>query len=223
MPANRIPSKPREFDDLPYARYLQPFGGRLDREGSYDSLHFDGTEFDEVDGGGSRFAECAFSAPVFTAGRFRRARFNDVWLHTTRWVGTDLAESDWFDAEVVGSVLAGLEAFSVQLRATTFFNCKFDSVNLRTSKLQDVAFVDCVMRDVDFAGATLNSVTFPGSALDGVRFGKAQMKKVDLRGAESLNITDGFDALRGAVISTAQLVDLAPMLADVLGITVKDR
>ncbi|HEY3867303.1 MAG TPA: pentapeptide repeat-containing protein [Actinocrinis sp.] len=215
--------KPRELDDLPYACYLQPFEGRLDREGSYDSLHFDGTAFDEADGGGSRFTECAFSAPVFTAGRLRRTRFNDVWLHSARWVGTDLAESEWFDAEIVGSVLAGLEAYSAQLRATTFFNCKFDSVNLRTSTLRDVAFVDCVMRDVDFGGATLTGVTFPGTTLDKVRFGKAQMKKVDLRGAGSLNIVDGFDALRGAIISTPQLLDLAPMLADVLGITVKDR
>ena len=37
-----------------------------------------------------------------------------------------------------------------------------------------------------------------------------------------LGITGGHESLRGAVISTTQLVDLAPALAHSLGITVKD-
>ncbi|HLK41714.1 MAG TPA: pentapeptide repeat-containing protein, partial [Thermoleophilia bacterium] len=38
-----------------------------------------------------------------------------------------------------------------------------------------------------------------------------------------LEISGGFDGLRGAVIDSGQLVDLAPALAAALGITVKDR
>jgi hypothetical protein len=44
---------------------------------------------------------------------------------------------------------------------------------------------------------------------------------VDLRGAE-LGITAGYESLRGATISTVQLVGLAPLLARQLGITVAD-
>ena len=45
--------------------------------------------------------------------------------------------------------------------------------------------------------------------------------KVDLRGAE-LDITAGFESLRGAIMTTAQFLALAPALARQLGIDLKD-
>lgn len=140
-----------------------------------------------------------------------------------RWVGTDLADTDWLDGELIGCVLAGLEMFTARLHRVTFHRCKFESVNARAAKLRGVSFADCLLRDVDFSGAALTEVTFPGSALEGVRFGKARMAKVDLRDATRLEISDGHDALRGATITGGQLMELAPMFADALGITVRDR
>jgi len=52
--------------------------------------------------------------------------------------------------------------------------------------------------------------------------GQALLTKVDLWGATRLEITIGYEALRGATISTAQLLDLAPMLAQALGVKVTD-
>lgn len=49
----------------------------------------------------------------------------------------------------------------------------------------------------------------------------AVLERVDLRGAVALDLADGHDSLRGAVIDTRQLLELAPALADALGITVK--
>lgn len=211
---------PRELADLPYARHLEPFPGELEREGDYDGVHVDQAVFEDVDAGSARFVESAFTSVAFTGGSMRRARFNDVWLHSVRWVGTDLAETSWLDGVVVAGVLAGVEMFGSELRRVAFHNCKLDSFNLRSATLRDVTFADCLLRDVDFGGAALKSVAFPGSTLDKVRFGKARMADVDLRGAAALGIADGFDALRGATISTTQLLDLAPHLAQTLGITV---
>ncbi|WP_069815641.1 pentapeptide repeat-containing protein [Streptomyces sp. TP-A0874] len=214
---------PRELADLPYAEHLSPFRGRLEREQGHDSRHFDGGRFEDADCGGSTFLECAFSSVTFTGGRFRRARFNDVWLHAVRWVGTDLVETDWLDAEVDSAALAGVQVFGARLRRVTFHNCKFDSVNVRGAHLRDVAFVDCLLRDVDLSGAVLTGVDFPGSTLERVRFGDARMAGVDLRDAAGLDIEAGHEALRGATISSAQLLDLAPVLAQALGIAVRDR
>ncbi|MET0418263.1 MAG: hypothetical protein ABW022_19800 [Actinoplanes sp.] len=49
------------------------------------------------------------------------------------------------------------------------------------------------------------------------------MKKVDFRGARELDVAQGWDALRGAVIDSQQLAEAAPALAQTLGIVVKDR
>lgn len=214
---------PREFDSLPYAHRLQPFTDTtLDRDGDYDSVHFNGCAFEDVDGGSTTIGESVFSSVTFTRGRYRRTQFDDVWMHTVRWIGSDLAESGWMDAEFISGLLAGVELFGSQMRRVTFHHCKFDSVNFRTARLRDVSFNGCLLRDVDFSGAALTGVTFPGSTLDQVRIDNAKLTDVDLREAGSLGFASGLEALRGATISTTQLLDLAPSLAQVLGLTVKD-
>ena len=63
--------------------------------------------------------------------------------------------------------------------------------------------------------------TIASSAEGSSRWPKATCTKVDLRGAE-LGITGGYESLRGTTIDSVQLVALAPLLANHLGITVKD-
>lgn len=216
-------STPRELAQLPYAHRLVVFQGELDRDGDHELAHFDGDAFVEVEGGGSAFTSSAFSAVTFTGGRYRRARFDDVWLHGARVVGVDFAETAWMDAEFTACVLAGTEAFGATMRRVVFHQCKFDSVNLRQTKLREVTFVDCLLRDVDLAGATLTDVSFPGSTLERTRLDGARMTRVDLREAGALDIASGLEALRGATINTSQLLTLAPALAHLLGLTVKDH
>ncbi|WP_171168124.1 pentapeptide repeat-containing protein [Streptomyces sp. I05A-00742] len=213
---------PRDLAALPYAHRLQPFIGEIEQAGTYECLHFDGTVLQDTEGGSSLFSESAFSSAAFERGRYRRSRFDDVWLHTVRMVGTNLAETTWLDTECTAGVFAGTEIHGTEMRRVIFRQCKFDSVNLRAATLRDVVFVDCLLRDVDFGGATLTDLRFPGSTLDRARFDKATLTRVDLREATALGIASGTGSLKGATISTAQLFDLAPVLAQHVGLTVKD-
>ncbi|MFI1810918.1 pentapeptide repeat-containing protein [Streptomyces sp. NPDC020422] len=213
---------PRDLPSLPFAHRLEPFTAELERDEVYEWLHIDGRDFDDADGGMTRFSECALSSVTFTGGRFRRARLDTVWLDNVRTVGSDLAETSWLDAEWRSSLLAGTQLHGSQMRRTVFHHCKFDSVNLRAAQLRDVTFVDCLLRDVDFAGASLTDVSFPGTALDRVDLTGATLTRVDLREATALGITSGIEALKGATITTLQLFDLAPALAHHIGLTVKD-
>ncbi|MDD9376905.1 pentapeptide repeat-containing protein [Streptomyces sp. ZAF1911] len=216
----RVPTL-RDLAALPYAHRLEPFTGEIEREGTYEWLHFDGSAFEDVQGGSTQFSESAFSSATFERGHYRRSRFDDVWMHTVRMVGTDLAETTWLDSECTASVFAGTEIHVSEMHRTVFHQCKFDSVNLRGSTLKDVAFVDCLLRDVDFGGAMLTGVSFPGSTLDVARFDKATVTRVDLSEALALGIASGIEALKGATISSIQLLDLAPALARHVGLTVK--
>lgn len=225
---------PEELDDLPYAALLRPHTGPLSPEGDYDTVHFAGLTFDSGAGGdsmgggggsarGARFLESAVTDCVFTGTDLRRARFNDVWASGSRLTGVCLAETDWLDSSLIGCSLAGAEAFGSVLRRLVFRRCKLDSVNLRSAVLHEVVFEDCVLRDVDFGEARLDGVAFPGSRLERARLGRTTLKKADLRGAITIDLADGYESLSGAVIDTGQLLDLAPALAQALGITVKDR
>ncbi|GGX88612.1 hypothetical protein GCM10010510_37130 [Streptomyces anandii JCM 4720] len=74
----------------------------------------------------------------------------------------------------------------------------------------------------DFGGARLERVEFVDCALKGADLTAATLVDVDLRAAASLEIARGVDRLTGAVISTGQLLDLAPVLAAALGVRVED-
>jgi uncharacterized protein YjbI with pentapeptide repeats len=217
---------PDELADLPYADLLRRYDGPLETEGDYDTVHIDGREFTGGagnDAGGARFLESAVTDCVLDGTGLRKARMNDLWLSGTRLTGATLAESTWLDSALVGCSLAGVEAFSAVLHRVVLRRCKLDSVNLRGATLREVVFEDCVLRDVDFGEARFDRVAFPGSRIERARLGRAQLKRTDLRGAVAVELADGYDALRGAVISSAQLLDLAPALAAALGITVKDE
>jgi uncharacterized protein YjbI with pentapeptide repeats len=218
------PDTPDDLADLPYADLLRPHTGPLAAEGDYDTVHFDRADFGPGSGaGGARFLESAITDCAFDGTGLRRTRMNELWASGSRFTGVSLAESDWLDSALVGCSLAGVEAFGAVLRRVVFRRCKLDSVNLRSARLHDVVFEDCVLRDVDFGEARFDGVAFPGSRLEQARFGRAELKRTDLRGALAIDLADGYDALRGAVISPSQLLDLAPALARALGITVKER
>ena len=104
-------------------------------------------------------------------------------------------------------------------RRVTFRGCKLDSVNFRDAELIDVVFDGCLLRAPDFGSARLTRVRFTDCRLDQADLSKVTLDQVDLRGAElGLIITP--DSLRGAVVSTAQLYQLAPVIAETLGISV---
>ncbi|MFF1796583.1 pentapeptide repeat-containing protein [Kitasatospora sp. NPDC058263] len=201
---------------------LRPHSGPLRSDERYDTVHFDGGEYTDQSAGGATFLECAFTGVALSGVRLRRARFNEVWAQAGRWVACDLSDTEWQDSAVTGGVLAGVAAHGSALRRTVFRGCKLEAVNLRAAVLRDVVFEDCLLRDVDFGDAKLTEVSFPGSTLEEVRFRGAKLTKVDLRGAVRLGLPDGHQGLQGAVISSPQLLELAPLFAQALGITVKD-
>ncbi len=212
----------RELEDLPFAPFLEPWDGTLIADARYDTVHFDGAELERPTATGARFIESALTSMTFDGGTFRLSRWSDVWLKAVRWIGTDLSGTDWMDAEITGSVFAGTAIYDAALRRVVIQQCKADSVNLRGARLQQVSFVECQLSHLDFAGATLTDVTFEGCELHGAAFDNAHLKNVDFRHAHELTITSGYDSLKGATITTSQLVHLAPSLADVLGIAVVD-
>jgi uncharacterized protein YjbI with pentapeptide repeats len=210
-----------DVEDLPFAAALEPHVGGLAAGAEYDGVRFDQLTFDEPQAASSRFIECALTGVSVQGGRLPKAQLREVLLRDVRLIATGLGESQWADVMVAESVAAGVEVYGADLRRVTFRRCKLDSVNFRSAVLTEVTFDGCDLRDVDFAGATLTRSAFPGSRLARTDFTGVTMNATDLRGAE-LGIIIGPDSLRGATVSTGQLVYLAPVLAETIGITVND-
>jgi uncharacterized protein YjbI with pentapeptide repeats len=211
-----------QLADLPFAAALTRSPAALAAGEQYDGVHFDQAELTGADGSGSHFLECALTRLTLSDCQLTQAQFADVWLQDVRLISTGLTRTSWRDVTFTGAVIAGAEAFGSLLRRVRFDRCKLDSVNFRDCDLTEVTFDNCVLRNVDFSSARLTRVAFPDSKLAATTLVKVTLDRVDLRGAE-LGLTVDPTALRGAIMSTAQLLDLAPLLADSIGIIVKDQ
>lgn len=201
---------------------LEPFrDGELEPDGDYDGLEFREEELVGQDGAGARFMDCALRGCALDETRLRHARILDSVLTGLRGVGTDLAESNLRDVELVDARLGGVQLHGAVLERVLIRGGKIDYLNLRKAKLRDVVFEGCVLLEPDFGGARLERVEFVDCALKGVDLTGATLTDVDLRSAAELEIVRGVDRLSGAVISSGQLLDLAPVLAAQLGIRVE--
>jgi uncharacterized protein YjbI with pentapeptide repeats len=212
----------QQLADLPFARALTGHPGELADDEAYDGDHFDDLNLAGADGTGSHFLECALTRVALQDSRLDRAEFGDVWLHDCRLVSVSLARTTWRDVTFTSVALAGVEAFGSHLRRVTFDRCKLDGINFRDCDLIEVTFDNCVLRDVDFGEARLTKTSFPGSRLSGTRLVKVTLQQVDLRGAE-LGLVIDPAALGGAIVTSAQLQAMAPLLAESIGIIVSDE
>ncbi|MFB6551500.1 pentapeptide repeat-containing protein [Streptomyces sp. NPDC056405] len=200
---------------------LEPYdGGELEPDGDYDGLEFRDTDFAGQDGVGARFMDCALTGCALDEASLTRARLLDSVLREVRGVGTRLAEATLRDVELFDARLGGTQLHGAVLERVLIRGGKIDYLNLRRARLKDVVFEGCVLVEPDFGGARLERVEFVDCALKGADFSAATLTDVDLRGAAPLELARGVDRLRGAVISPAQLLDLAPVLAAELGVRV---
>ncbi|WP_202437378.1 pentapeptide repeat-containing protein [Streptomyces sp. SID5910] len=200
---------------------LEPYGGGgLEPDGDYDGLEFLDTDFAGQDGAGARFMDCALRGCALDETSLPRARLLDSVLTGVRGVGTDLAEATLRDVELVDARLGGTQLHGAVLERVLIRGGKIDYLNLRRSRLKDVVFEGCVLVEPDFGGARLERVAFVDCALKDADLSAATLTDVDLRGAAPLELSRGVDRLAGSVISPAQLLDLAPVLAAELGVRV---
>ncbi|MFI9171803.1 pentapeptide repeat-containing protein [Streptomyces lincolnensis] len=201
---------------------LEPYGaGGLEPDGDYDGLDFRELDLAGQDGGGARFMDCALTGCALDETRLSRARFLDSVLTGPRGVGTNLADATFRDVHILDARLGGTQLHGAVLERVVIRGGKIDYMNLRTARLRDVVFESCVLVEPDFGGARLERVEFLDCTLKAADLTAATLTDVDLRGVASLEIARGVDRLRGAVISTGQLLDLAPVLAGELGIRVE--
>ncbi len=216
-PAGRGPSADRRLV-LPD---LTPFAGeRLEPRRDYDTTDFVERDFAGQDGPDIRFLESRLQRCNLDDASLRRARIlgsllEGVTCRHDRSGRLDLArlgcprrpawrgqpgrrEPD--PGPLPGNRLGFLNLAGGQLDEVRFEGCEIDGIDARAGQLRALSFVDCSIGELNVT--------------------EARLTKVDLSGARLRSLV-GVDNLRGAIISRAQLLDLAPLLAEQLGLEVR--
>lgn len=186
-----------------------------------DDLRWIGLRDGVIDVSGGTTSGCVFEDVVadefsIATSRVSESRFTQTGVTLFR-----MARSVLRDVEFNGGRLGAVEAYDVAGRSVSFRSCRLNYLNLRGSRLTDIAFSDCQIDELDLGQARVERMSFSDSRIGTLSMHNATLKDVDLRGAD-LNAVNGAESLKGATISTQQLLDLAPQLARELGIHVAE-
>lgn len=195
---------------------------RLEAGFDLDGVLVQGGSYAGIDAGSGSIGQSRLEGVVLAESRLRGLRLLDVVAEDV-----DASNGDWGGATIrrvafVNCRLTGLDMSEATIENVTFRGCKLDYANLRFARLARVTFEDCVLVDTDAQGSQISGTRFTGCRLIGTDFGKAELKDVDLRGSE-LALAGGVAALRGTIVSSLQLLELAPALADEAGIAIDDE
>ena len=172
-----------------------------------ESARFDGTELRRV----------SLAETRLPGVRLRDVRAEEIDASNAYWAHGELDH-----VALDGSRLVGTGLQHVSMRDVVFDHCRLDYVNLRFAKLDGVVFRSCTFTDADLQGARLRSCRFAACELVGTDITGVDLFEVDLRSSR-LAFARAHESLRGATIDTVQLVELAPVLEQVLGIAVADE
>lgn len=192
-----------------------------DGDADLDDVELTAAKFEEMTWTGRRrLGSSRVVDLVVGTWQARAASVVDSVLERVEVVALTAPESSWWNVEVEQSRIGSAELYNSVVRNVHFVRCKLGFVNLRGANLTDVAFTDCIIEDLDLMRATATRVAFNGTRIARLELSGSKLEDVDLRGARLAGI-GALDGLRGATITLEQLLDLAPALAESLGIKVE--
>lgn len=194
--------------------------GELEEEGHHDAERLTGADLRDRTLRGLALSECAWSDVQLSGADLTAARFADTTFSALDAAVLKAPRSSWRDMTVDRSRFGSADLYDAQWQSVRFTDCKLGYLNLRGSRLKDVVFERCTIDELDLGGANAMRVSLLETDVGTLDLTRATLQHVDLRGAE-LSTLVGVEHLRGAVVSEYQLQQLAGMIAQQLGITVR--
>jgi len=220
MPRPHTPAPPR-LREVHLPELTSGAHAGIYAHGTYEALSFTGDDLAGVDLSEVHFTDCSF------------ARLN---VHELELTGTRITDSHLFrlDVPTVSAAYASLRNTVLEASRLGVLQCvegtwdavhirgaKLGYVNLRGTGLRDVLFTDCVIEELDLTGTQVERLAFAGTELGVLDVSGAALSDVDLRAVDLPEIT-GLAHLRGAALNHLQLHQLAPAMAEHLGLYVED-
>lgn len=197
-------------------------------EGDPDELtagaDLDGVEYadltrDLLEIPGSRVLESRFRGVAADAADLAGARLSEVEFERIHLPVVRAARGQWRDVWISGR-LGAVEAYEADWRSVRFEGCKISYLNLRGAELVDVEFDGCIIEELDLVTTMARRVSLTSTKVGRLDVQHSDLGEVDLRGA-TFDMIEGIAGLRGTIVSPDQLMLLAPLLADELGLTVR--
>jgi len=139
-------------------------------------------------------------------------------MHLQTWKTQD---STWRDGHFAGMRVGAWLADGTEFIDVVLRDSKVDLLSLRGARITRLTIANCTIETLDVTEAQIADLTITGGAIGELVTANARMSNVEVSATE-LHLVSDPSYLRGLVISTTQLVDLAPVFAAHMGIAVKE-
>jgi Pentapeptide repeats (8 copies) len=191
----------------------------LEDHESREGERFAGEDLTGRDLSGANFLECVLDNMTLTDAGLRGARFVDTRVSGSFATSLVAARSGWHRSLVENPRWGSAELFDAALEGVHIRGGKIDFLNFRGARLTDVLIEDATITELDLGGFTGTRVAIRNCRIETIDFMRATCESVDLRDT-SFSRVNGIDGMRGTILNETQLVDLAPVLAGLLGIEI---
>lgn len=202
----------REPADLPSGAAAELISGA-------EGLRFEDFQLQDDDLRGTSWVECVLENVGIFGADLSALTVAESSLRGIQAPHLQAPRSSWREVLLESSRMGAAELYESVMDSVRITGCKLDLVNLRGAKLTDVAFDACAIGELDLTAASVRRLQFRGCRVETLVLSQATLAHTDFRGAQ-LNALVGMESLRGAVVSPTQLTDLAPRLAEQIGLKV---
>mgnify|MGYP000845714590 FL=1 len=164
-----------------------------------------------------RFSEVFANDTDLAAARLvdcRLERLSATYLHSPR--------STWRTVELVDSRIGAWELYDADVESLLMEDCRLGFTNLAGTTVRDLLIRATRIDELDLSGIDAQRVRFEDCQVGTLRLHGGSLSDVDLRGLEMRTVS-GIGSLAGATVSSGQLSELAPLLAQHLGLRVTDQ
>lgn len=168
---------------------------------------------------GASLVECVWEDARLTEGDLSGLTVAESRLSRLNIPHLQAPRSGWRDVLLEHSRIGVAELYDSVLSGVKLASGKFDLINLRGAELRDVLIEDCTLAELDLTQGSAQRVALRGTRVETLVLTGLRAQHLDLTGAEIGRIV-GLEGLRGAVVSSQQLLELAPALAEHLGLEV---
>lgn len=167
------------------------------------------------------YDEVELKNPILDGQNIEKVGFIDTVIAGGSWAAAEMTESLLRRVIVKDARMSGLIAHTLVAENVVFNECKLDMANFRGSKFKNVVFTDCVLSEADFQGSTLTNVTFNNCDINRLNVNSCIFTNVDMRSSKFVDLL-GASSLKDVTMSREQLIALAPILAQAIGIKVEE-
>ena len=164
-----------------------------------------------------RFSEVFANDTDLAAARLvdcRLERLSATYLHSPR--------STWRTVELIDSRIGAWELYDADVESLLIEDCRLGFTNLAGTTVRDLLIRATRIDELDLSGIDAQRVHFEDCRVGTLRLHGGSLRDVDLRGLEMRTVS-GVGSLAGATVSSGQLSELAPLLAQHLGLRVTDQ